>query len=111
MKRIITLKDSEIKNILQNGKVINGKFINFYVLPSNDEKVAFLVNKKVKGAVNRNRAKRKIREAWRKKHNSGFFVHTCVVAKGNISKATFCDIINDIVIFKTTIEKKKHTRQ
>ncbi|MDD4400335.1 MAG: ribonuclease P protein component [Desulfitobacteriaceae bacterium] len=64
--RNFKLKKNEFKKIFEAGKSYPGKYVVLVILKSSDEKkVGFIASKKVGNAVERNRARRLIREVIR----------------------------------------------
>ncbi len=68
-----TLKKKEIirgyrsfQGILQEGKKFNGKVITVFFIKADEKKVGFFVSRQYKKAVQRNKIKRRMREAYRK---------------------------------------------
>jgi ribonuclease P protein component len=56
-------KSMEIRNILRNGKKIDGGYLNLYIMPG-EGKIGFITTKGFKNAVMRNRTKRRVRGAF-----------------------------------------------
>lgn len=68
-----TLKKKEIirghrsfEVILQEGKKFKGKVITVFFIETGEKKVGFLVSRRYKKAVQRNKIKRRMREVYRK---------------------------------------------
>lgn len=64
-KDLILKKKVEIEKVLHSGKRIPGHIFNTFIYASDRTRVAFLVSKKIGNAVQRNRMKRLLREAYR----------------------------------------------
>ncbi len=64
-RQSILKRQKEIEKVLKEGKRISGDVFNVYLLKSREAKVGFLVNKRVGKAVDRNKMKRLMREAYR----------------------------------------------
>lgn len=118
--KLFAIKENHLySKAYTRGKKFVGRFVVVYILPdfmakkfakANPTKqrlnrVGITVTKKLGGAVERNRAKRVIREGYRltdKKHpiKRGFLV--VIVARGGIVNAKSCDIEKDLTkAFKT----------
>ena len=63
-KKIIK-HSNEIRNVLNTSKKKSGVFLNLFIKNSSEEKFAVLVTKKNSNAVQRNNAKRLVREVYR----------------------------------------------
>ncbi len=68
-KRKIIRKAEEFNKIFQEGERFSSAFLMLVSRRSDSGKFGFAVSKKIKGAVRRNRAKRKIREIVRLNQN------------------------------------------
>lgn len=64
-RRKIIKHSHEIRNVLNNGKKKSGEYLNLFIKYSSQDKFAVLVTKRNSNAVERNRAKRIIREMYR----------------------------------------------
>lgn len=97
MKQKTSLKGKEISEILNRGILLQGRFLNLYYISDNETKIAFLVNRSIRGAVRRNRVKRRIREAWRLSRDGvKKKAHICLVAKESAEKAIFSEMFKDL---------------
>ena len=97
MKTIGTLKSEEISYVLNHAIVIKGNYINIFYTHKPTNKIAFLVSKSVKGAVHRNRARRRLREAWRKQsYTSNVKAHVCLLIKVESEKVHFNKIQDEL---------------
>ena len=97
MNKKKVLKSTEISYVLNHGKVVRGKYINIHFIQHQETKIAFLINRRIRGAVRRNRVRRRIREAWRLLNlEINKNVHICLYAKTNAEKSPFSYLQNDI---------------
>ena len=93
-------KESEYKEVIRNGRLIRGQSFKAYFLLSNrvDRKAGFIAGKRVGNAVARNRAKRLLKETYRRLKVqlpvSGFRV--VFVAGSGGAKATLAEIRNEM---------------
>jgi len=68
-KRLIIKSPALFSKIFTHGKRYHSKHILLIALNAEEKKVGFTVSKKISGAVNRNRAKRRLRELFRLYNN------------------------------------------
>ena len=103
LKKNKRLCGKEIKNVYAEGRVYHYRhFVVFYDKKCDEKKCAVVASKKVGNAVKRNRAKRLLRELYRKnqyKINSGHYV---LVAKKSIGNCIWSDLEQD---FRNFISK------
>jgi hypothetical protein len=78
-------KKSEFHKVYENGAKRVGRFLVVYLLPADDFARAVVASRKVGGAVQRNRAKRLLREALRAALKSGSFGKNDTRSEGDIS--------------------------
>lgn len=64
-RQFILKKKSDIEKVFQLGQKYSTPCLNIFVYPSQQTRVAFLVNKKIGKAYQRNKMKRLVREAYR----------------------------------------------
>ena len=124
--KLFAIKENHLySKAYTRGKKFVGRFVVVYILPDYMSKrlakanptkerlnrVGITVTKKLGGAVERNRAKRIIREGFRlsdKLHpiKRGFLI--VIVARGGIVKAKSCDIEKDLTkAFKTLLMREE----
>ena len=97
MKLWERLRGKEFKYVLDHSRKYFGRFIVVFVSEGVHKKVGFIASKKVGKAVERNRAKRLMREAFLKFESSlpddKSYV---IIAKKGIAKAKVWDVLEDL---------------
>ncbi len=88
-------RKKDFLNLYKEGRRFRGRYFNLVYLPSSGRfsRVAVVVSRKVGGAVERNRIKRWMREAFRK--NKGLLgepIDVILVARREIREATGADV-------------------
>ena len=93
-------KNYEFRNVLTKGKYYKGQYIDMYCL-KNKKSCNFIgiaVQKKIAGAVTRNKIKRLIRESYRSiEKEEGFDIVILWKKNSNIEDATFENIKTDML--------------
>lgn len=94
MKKISSLTSpSDFRRIFQSGSTVSNRYIVLHYLLRNDageNRVAFVAGKRLGNAVTRNRAKRLLREAYRRnqdKISSGYDI--VIVARSSLKGRTY----------------------
>ncbi len=94
-KNQIIHKSHDFNKIFQKGGRLNSSHILLLFLESEQRKFGFAVSQKIKGAVKRNHAKRRLREVVRlNQHKLPENFNVILVAKPGIERAKF-EILND----------------
>jgi ribonuclease P protein component len=99
----------EFQEIYERGARISGRFATIFVLPNQRAvgRLGIAATKKLGGAVVRNRAKRLIREVFRRnKIAAGFDV--VVIPRRELLDATLTVLETD---YRKTIERRSHSRR
>lgn len=70
-------KSGEIRRVLKKGKRFSGIYMNVFYLPEGNSKISIRLVKGIKGGVERNKLRRRLREIVRKSFpqlKSGYFI-------------------------------------
>jgi ribonuclease P protein component len=100
---------AEFKQVYEKGTRVHGRYSTIFVLPNSQEvgRLGIAATKKLGGAVQRNRAKRLIREIFRRnKIASGFDV--VVVPRRELLQASLSAIEAD---YRSTLERRIRQRR
>ena len=100
---------AEFQQVYDRGVRLNGRFCTLFVLPNHQDagRLGIAATKKLGGAVQRNRAKRLIREVFRRnKIASGFDV--VVVPRRELLEASLIAVEAD---YRTTLERRFRQRR
>ena len=100
---------AEFQRVYEDGIRINGRFSTIFVLPNKQEigRLGIAATKKLGGSVQRNRAKRLIREVFRlNKIAAGFDV--VVIPRRELLEASLTALESD---YRTTLERRFRQRR
>jgi ribonuclease P protein component len=85
----------EIRRILDAGRPARGERVIVFLAPGAD-RVAVIAGKRVGGAVQRNRARRVLREAWRRVEQTATGCDAVLVARAPIVGAKSQDLVSEM---------------
>ena len=89
------MRSREIKQILDAGRPARGERVIVFLAPGAD-RVAVIAGKRVGGAVERNRARRVLREAWRQAAHNVTGSDAVLVARAPILGAKSQDLVSEM---------------
>lgn len=98
-KSEILRREADFRNVFNNGKSWEGKYIRFIFLAGPKRQVGFLVSKNFGNAVKRNRAKRRMREVYRhyKVQLGNYYI--LMLAKPGLLTSRFVELEEDMQNF------------
>jgi len=88
-KQEILRKKTEFKEIFEKGSIWSGDYMKCHFVESNQRTVGFVVSRRYGNAVTRNRAKRLLREVFRKKRYGIGAFRIIIMPKSQMERATF----------------------
>lgn len=65
-KRELIKSSSEFREIFEKGKALRGRYLTVFFKTSEERKIGFALKRELRGAVKRNKVKRRLREIYRK---------------------------------------------
>jgi ribonuclease P protein component len=89
------VRSREIKQILDAGRSVRGRRVIVFLAPGSD-RVAVVAGKRVGGAVQRNRARRVLRAAWRQIAEAAQGRDAVLVAREPIVGAKSQDLVGEM---------------
>jgi ribonuclease P protein component len=89
------VRSREIKRIVNEGRPSHGQRVVVFLAPGED-RCAVIASKKVGGAVQRNRARRILREAWRSVSSVASGRDAVLVARAKIRGARTQDLVDEM---------------
>ncbi len=91
-------RGADVRRVIRQGRRVPGRRMVLYVLPGEGQvRAGFVSGRRVGGAVVRNRARRRMKEAWRALSlptAGGFDV--VFVARPDIRRSTFPEVLSDM---------------
>ncbi len=110
------LKKGEVINlVLREGEWVGCRYFAIYFLKANERKVAFAASKKIRIKAKKNRAKRLMRELYRKNKEAFPVAYYVFMALPDILTADFADLTESLErvlkALKTKYKEQTHHEQ
>ncbi len=113
-KKGLLRKNKDFRIVYRHGKSLSNRFVVMYLLPRpknslSNRRIGFVTGKKIGGAVERNRAKRLMKEAYRlMQHDISDGIDIILIGRAVLPKAKFSAVQKSIrEIFKKAKVLKK----
>ncbi|MDM7996230.1 MAG: ribonuclease P protein component [Acidobacteriota bacterium] len=95
-KSEIIRKKADFNEVFEKGRSWNGQILKCLYAKSNRRMVGFVVSRRFGNAVHRNRAKRMMREAWRKnRHGIGGYI-VVLMPRSGMKKAGGIEVESEL---------------
>ena len=98
MRSSVLRTGRDYRRVLSTGERLSGKWVVLYVLPSEQHiRIGFVCGRAIGGAVERNRCRRRLKEAWRSaraRARGGFDI--VMIARPEASAATMPALIEEL---------------
>jgi len=85
-------RNAEFSEIIQTGRKISGQWMTCFYRPAEKRQIGFASPKRLGSAVDRNRARRRMREAYRLNKDKLGSVRIILMAKSAIQQASWGEI-------------------
>ena len=95
-KRIVLKGKQHFSELFSTGRFLKSKYINVVYLDRHDFQIGFAVSRRIRGAVNRNRFKRHLREIFRN-NKSRFPANKWVILIGKRKPESFDALYQDVM--------------
>lgn len=107
-KKEILRKRTELKEVFEKGSIWSGSYMKCLFVESNLRTVGFVVSRRFGNAVRRNRAKRLLREIFRKRRNVIGSFKIVIMPKKQLDRAPFNELEKDFDRFITWLTLGKN---